>query len=297
MLGMWAVCCMACNMIPRVLSDPALPRVLSDPALLPLPPPSSIPTGERLVGELAPELAPMLAALQMPANFVPVTNDVLKEMMRRGITRAQLLATLQIMGGEVPEAVTQLLRWAKARGLDVKVLSDCNSVFIDSILAGAQLSEYVQEVITNQAGFATSCCTAEEDAPGLGAAAASSEGSNTSSSSSEERAYLSISPRVDYHKAKHGCGLCPENLCKGRELSAIQQQQLYDRIVYAGDGANDICPALQLRKGDVLLARAGHALAEYVAAAREDSSLRQVEAAVHFWEDHAQLAALVQRFA
>jgi phosphoglycolate phosphatase-like HAD superfamily hydrolase len=243
----------------------------------------------------------MLAALQMPANFVPVTNDVLKEMMRRGITRSQLLTTLQIMGGEVPTAVTQLLRWAKARGLDVKVLSDCNSVFIDSILAGAQLSGCVQEVITNQAGFASSCCTAQEDAPGLGAAASSAASSSSSSdeggSSSEERSYLSISPRVDYHKSKHGCGLCPENLCKGRELATIQQQQLYDRIVYAGDGANDICPALQLRKGDVLLARAGHALAEYVAAAGGDASLRQVEADVHLWEDHAQLAALVQQFA
>lgn len=36
--------------------------------------------GERLVGELAPELAPMLAALEMPANFVPTTNAVLAEM-------------------------------------------------------------------------------------------------------------------------------------------------------------------------------------------------------------------------
>jgi len=39
--------------------------------------------GERLVGELAPELAPMLAALEMPANFVPTTNAVLAEMQVR----------------------------------------------------------------------------------------------------------------------------------------------------------------------------------------------------------------------
>ena len=32
------------------------------------------------MGELAPELAPMLAALSMPANFVPTTNAVLAEM-------------------------------------------------------------------------------------------------------------------------------------------------------------------------------------------------------------------------
>ena len=43
--------------------------------------------GERLVEKLAPELAPMLTALEMPANFVPVTNAVLSEMARRGVSR------------------------------------------------------------------------------------------------------------------------------------------------------------------------------------------------------------------
>ena len=38
--------------------------------------------GERLVGELAPELAPMLASLQMPANFVPLTNAVRASVQR-----------------------------------------------------------------------------------------------------------------------------------------------------------------------------------------------------------------------
>ena len=35
------------------------------------------------MGELAPELLPMLASVQMPANFVPLTNAVLAEMARR----------------------------------------------------------------------------------------------------------------------------------------------------------------------------------------------------------------------
>ena len=43
--------------------------------------------GERLVEELAPELVPMLTAQEMPANFVPVTNAVLSEMARRGVSR------------------------------------------------------------------------------------------------------------------------------------------------------------------------------------------------------------------
>ena len=66
--------------------------------------------GERLVGALAPELAPMLAAMEMPANFVPVTNAVLGEMQRRGISRDAMLTELRRMGAEIPAASLQLLK-------------------------------------------------------------------------------------------------------------------------------------------------------------------------------------------
>ena len=52
--------------------------------------------------ELAPELLPMLVSLSMPANFVPVTNAVLKEMARRGITREDILSTLHRLARELP---------------------------------------------------------------------------------------------------------------------------------------------------------------------------------------------------
>ena len=48
------------------------------------------------MGQLAPELVPMLASLQMPANFVPVTNAVLAEMARRGITRDRVSLSLHL---------------------------------------------------------------------------------------------------------------------------------------------------------------------------------------------------------
>ena len=66
--------------------------------------------GERLVEELAPELVPMLQSLQMPANFVPVTNAVLAEMARRGIDRQQILTALRNMGSELPEESVQMIQ-------------------------------------------------------------------------------------------------------------------------------------------------------------------------------------------
>lgn len=95
----------------------------------------------------------MLAALEMPANFVPTTNAVLGEMQRRGISRDAILAELRRMGSEIPQPSMQLLQWAMAAGHDVRILSDCNSVFISQMLAGAGLSACINEVITNGASF------------------------------------------------------------------------------------------------------------------------------------------------
>ena len=66
--------------------------------------------GERLVEELAPELVPMLQSIEMPANFVPVTNAVLAEMARRGIGRQQILTALRNMGSELPEESVEMIQ-------------------------------------------------------------------------------------------------------------------------------------------------------------------------------------------
>ena len=63
-----------------------------------------------MVEELAPELAPMLASIEMPANFVPLTNAVMAEMARRGVGRQQILTALHNMGQELPEASVNMIK-------------------------------------------------------------------------------------------------------------------------------------------------------------------------------------------
>lgn len=60
--------------------------------------------------ELAPELVPMLQSLEMPANFVPVTNAVLAEMARRGIGRQHILTALRRMGAHLPRESVQIIQ-------------------------------------------------------------------------------------------------------------------------------------------------------------------------------------------
>ena len=59
---------------------------------------------------MAPELAPMLASIEMPANFVPLTNAVMAEMARRGVGRQQILTTLHKLGQELPEASVNMIK-------------------------------------------------------------------------------------------------------------------------------------------------------------------------------------------
>jgi hypothetical protein len=60
-------------------------------------------------------------------------------MARRGISRDRILSTVRSLGAELPPATSQMLRWAYGRGIDVRVLSDCNSVFIGHVLQGGTL--------------------------------------------------------------------------------------------------------------------------------------------------------------
>ena len=57
-----------------------------------------------------------------------------------------------------------------------------------------------------------------------------------------------------YHSACHrseGLGL----MVQGQELEALRAATPYQHIVYCGDGANDLCPALALASTDTVLAR------------------------------------------
>lgn len=89
-----------------LLSKPAACTNISPHPL----PPCPLLAGERVTDELAPELTSLLSSLEMPANFVPVTNTVLAEMQRRGVSRDKLLHTLRAMGQEVPLASVRMLQ-------------------------------------------------------------------------------------------------------------------------------------------------------------------------------------------
>jgi 2,3-diketo-5-methylthio-1-phosphopentane phosphatase len=221
-------------------------------------------------------------------NFVPLTNTLLTELQRRGVSRDRLLTVLRGMGSELPAASVKLLQHAGKRGCDVRILSDCNSLFIGHMLTGSKVNHLVKEVITNAATFVR-VSEDETSPPQLGAASTGALGGAAAPAAASHK--MVIQPRHPPAASPHNCPRCPANLCKGAEVRKLRSSSHYRRIIYGGDGANDVCAALQLLPGDVVMARAGAPLAAFL-----EKTKGQVSATVRVWQDHEQLLKVFKEF-
>ncbi|EEY62506.1 pyridoxal phosphate phosphatase, putative [Phytophthora infestans T30-4] len=153
---------------------------------------------------------------------------------------------LQVLSSEKPHVTPELIRDAVAQipiqarmidairmavelfGAEVKVISDGNTFYIESMLQHRELSEHVKEVFANPVEHETL---------------------------DDGRTRLRIRPYHADHLDPHGCTWCPTNMCKGSILDSIRNGKSYSRVIYIGDGTGDFCPASRLTENDVVLAR------------------------------------------
>ncbi|CAF0739643.1 unnamed protein product [Didymodactylos carnosus] len=49
--------------------------------------------------------------------------------------------------------------------------------------------------------------------------------------------------------------LCPGNMCKGLVIQRYRNTNKYKKIIFVGDGDNDVCPALKLQHNDYVFAK------------------------------------------
>ena len=93
--------------------------------------PRSLQNKSQVFEELAPELLPALMGVEGPnASYIPITNSLLGELQRRGVTQEQLEGTLRTLGAcAMPPATLRMLQRLHDRSVhDVRILSDCNTV-------------------------------------------------------------------------------------------------------------------------------------------------------------------------
>ena len=134
------------------------------------------------------------------------------------------------------DGMEDLLRWLHKNDAEVVIISDCNNVFIDTILEKHNLQECVKRVYTNPV-------TIDKD----------------------------DMLKIKYYHTQDWCDLSTVNLCKGTVLEDHLKARRaddgvsFETIAYAGDGGNDLCPCVRLVQKDLVFPRESFTLIKAIA--------------------------------
>ncbi|OWM64727.1 inorganic pyrophosphatase 1-like [Punica granatum] len=149
--------------------------------------------------------------------------------------------------------VVPAIKTAHALGCDLRIVSDANLFFIETILEHLEIKECFSEINTN---------------PGY----------------VDEEGRLRITPCHDFNKYPYGCPLCPPNMCKGLVIERIQASVSNKKFIYLGDGSGDYCPTLKLGNRDYVMPRKSFPLWDLIC---RDPLLIKPE--IHEWTDGEEL--------
>ncbi|CAI0462112.1 unnamed protein product [Linum tenue] len=151
-----------------------------------------------------------------------------------------------------PRVVTAI-KYAHALGCELRIVSDANLFFIETILEHLGLRNYFSEINTN---------------PGF----------------MDEQGRILSPPYHDFTKSSHGCTLCPPNMCKGLIIERIQATIAKEvgnkKLIYLGDGAGDYCPSLKLTELDYVMPRMNFPVWELIS-----RNPILIKAEIHEWSD------------
>ncbi|KAM3325094.1 hypothetical protein P3S67_000218 [Capsicum chacoense] len=136
----------------------------------------------------------------------------------------QVLKQVPVIPGVVPA-----IKAAHALGCDLKIVSDANLFFVETILEHSRIKDFFSEI-------------------------------NTNPSYVDDEGKLRIR---SYHDFDHKCNNpCPPNRCKGLVTERMQAASLAmegnnnkKRMIYLGEGAGDFCPSLVLKEQDFVMPR------------------------------------------
>lgn len=181
-------------------------------------------------------------------------NSMMDKMMAELHLRGKSVEDIEEVLKRIPihPRVVPAIKAAHALGCDLRVLSDANLFYIETILKHLGIRECFSEINTNP-GFV------------------------------DEEGKLRILPFHDFHTFSHGCTLCPPNMCKGKIIERIQatlKKEGKKTIIYLGDGAGDFCPSLKLTETDYMMPRKDYPVWDLICKNRH-----LLKAEVHEWID------------
>ncbi|KAK1577610.1 hypothetical protein Q3G72_023261 [Acer saccharum] len=186
-------------------------------------------------------------------------NSLMDRMMKELHSQGKTIEDIEEVLKRVPihPRIIPAIKSAHALGCELRILSDANMFFIETILNHLGLKDYFSEI-------------------------------NTNPSFVDEEGRLRILPYHDFTTSSHGCSLCPPNMCKGLIIERIQASLAKEgdkkKMIYLGDGSGDYCPSLKLKEEDHVMPRKNFPLWDLIF-----SNPTRIKAEIHEWTDGEEL--------
>lgn len=158
-------------------------------------------------------------------NWTGYMQKVFDTLKSIGVSAQQVLNAVSLI---LPvEGIPKLIRLLNKNNVEIIIVSDSNSLFIRCWLEKNELSDMISCVYTNPAKI--------------------------------DGDLIKIEP----YGMQTTCNRCTKNMCKNaivKEHITLKTNKTYDKILYFGDGRNDLCPVLNLTLNDIAFPRWGYTL-------------------------------------
>ncbi|KAK4279378.1 hypothetical protein QN277_011168 [Acacia crassicarpa] len=195
--------------------------------------------------------------LRSTLPWIPLMDMMMKELHSQGISTKDIAECLKKLS--LHPSIIAAIKSAHSLGCDLRIISDANKFFIETILEHHGILGCFSQVNTNPTYV-------------------------------DEEGRLHITPFHNSSMATHNCHLCPSNMCKGLVIDKIRGclAEKKSRVIYIGDGSGDYCPTLRLEGGDFVMPRKKYPLWNRILSNRE-----QMKAQVHEWSSGGELEGVL----
>ncbi|KAK7335887.1 hypothetical protein VNO80_28000 [Phaseolus coccineus] len=184
----------------------------------------------------------------------PLMDKMMDELHSQGKTIEDIVQVLNRT--PMHPCIVPAIEAAYSLGCELKIVSDANTFFIETILKHHGVWNCFSDITANPSYV-------------------------------NEEGRLRVCPYHDYVKSSHECNLCPPNMCKGLVIERIQNSvdgAGEKKYIYLGDGTGDFCPSLKLKDKDYLMPRRNFPLCDLVS-----KNSNHIKSEVHAWRNGEEL--------
>jgi pyridoxal phosphate phosphatase PHOSPHO2 len=146
-------------------------------------------------------------------------NEVHERLAEQGIHTKQLIEAFRTI--ELSPGTEELFRDINANNHKIVIMSNACDLAIEECLRAQNLFKYIDKIESNPVRQTDPIIIIDEYENPL----------------------------------NNKCTICDPNLCKGSVIDQYHDRSLYDKIIFVGDGDNDVCAALHLNKTDFVFAK------------------------------------------